>query len=124
MFLSSISKGQKSTAPCNAVSKACISHELRVYAMGLLHKAYVYIRRRHGGQVTWCLSHRTGDVCGLIRRKQRCVKLGSSSRRALSDYLLPRPLDFFGCLSVIRQITVMHLRLCLVPVALHTFVCA
>jgi len=38
MFLSSISKGQKSTDPCSAVSKACISHELRVYAMGLLHK--------------------------------------------------------------------------------------
>lgn len=37
-FLSSVSKGWKSIAPCNAVSKACISLELRVYTMGLLGK--------------------------------------------------------------------------------------
>lgn len=74
--------------------------------------------------MTGGLSHRTEHVCGPIRGKQRCVKLGSSSRRALSDYLLPRPFDIFGCLNVIRQVSVMHLKLCLVPVALQTLVCA
>lgn len=73
--------------------------------------------------MTWDVPCKTDDVCGPIT-ENKGVRLESSIGRA-QKYFLPKPLDFFGYfLSVIKQISVLHLSLCLVPMAFPVLVWA